>query len=193
MQHKKNEKYAFVIQIDYNRWCRVPNLVGKLNAVARLTVRHLPKKFQFSATSTVVLTNDKALRKLNRDFRGINKPTNVLSFPQFGPAELPKKGKSKFPVYLGDILIGYQYVVGEAKNTNKILINHVTHLLIHGLLHLLGYDHLSEKDAVRMERLEQKIMSALDLPNPYRAAQKVRLKKVSAQGKNRRAKVRPKQ
>ena len=181
------------VSISDRRWRSVSGLAARLEKAAQVTFAHLPKNLCFPATSTVVLTNDKALRKLNRDFRGINKPTNVLSFPQFGPAELPKKGKSKFPVYLGDILIGYQYVVGEAKNTNKILINHVTHLLIHGLLHLLGYDHLSEKDAVRMERLEQKIMSALDLPNPYRAAQKVRLKKVSAQGKNRRAKVRPKQ
>lgn len=65
-------------------------------------------------------------------------------------------------------MIAYQYVVGEAKETNKILLNHLIHLMIHGLLHLFGYDHLSDKDATKMERLEKRIMAQLKYPDPYK-------------------------
>ena len=68
---------------------------------------------------------------------------------------------------MGDIVLGYQYIVAEAKKDNKILINHLSHLLIHGILHLFGYDHISGPEAVSMERLETKIMAGLGLPDPY--------------------------
>ena len=105
---------------------------------------------------TLLLTNDGAIRRLNRDFRGIDRPTNVLSFPQWTPRQLSKIGKKGEIVPLGDIVIAYQYVVAEAKKDHKILINHVTHLLIHGLLHLFGYDHTSDTEAGKMERLEKR-------------------------------------
>jgi probable rRNA maturation factor len=151
----------------------------------------LPHSLRFPCSFTVLLTGDAAIRKLNRDFRGVDKPTNVLAFPQFEPSQLPKKGKAKHTVYLGDIVLGYQYIVGETKKYNKVLINHISHLVIHGLLHLLGYDHTLEKDATRMERLEQKIMAALDLPDPYHAGQPMEPKKVRTAVKKRRPAGRP--
>src|ERR1700733_473299 len=145
------------IQIQAAGWHRILRLRAQLEKAAKKTLMQLPEKFPFPCTITLLLTNDSTIRQLNRDFRGIDKPTNVLSFPQFDPRKLPKKGKEKAPILIGDIAIAYQYVVGETKKNHKILINHLTHLLIHGILHLFGYDHEADTKAVRMERLEGKI------------------------------------
>ena len=153
------------------RWGAIQGLRPRLALAAMETQRHLPKNLQFPVSATLLLTTDADLRRLNRDFRGIGKPTNVLSFPQFTPGDLRRLKASTQTIELGDIAIGYQYVVAEAKEENKILINHITHLFIHGLLHLFGYDHMTDPDARRMERLETKIMAALDLPAPYALAE----------------------
>jgi len=153
-----------------SRWKKIPKLKSRLAAAVVATQTLLPKKLVLLSSVTLVLTNDRAVCKLNRDFRGIDKPTNVLSFPQFEPRHIGKFRKAKEPVHIGDIILAYQYVVAESKKDHKILINHVTHLFIHGFLHLLGYDHVTEAEAGRMERLEQKIMDRLKLPDPYAAA-----------------------
>ena len=123
------------------------------------------------------LVGKKEIQALNKTYRHKDKPTNVLSFPQFSPRQLPKKGKKNEAVTLGDIVISYQYIVGEAKKDNKMLINHVSHLLIHGILHLFGYDHVSDTGAARMERLEKRIMADLGLPDPYKPETKAARKK----------------
>jgi probable rRNA maturation factor len=151
-------------------WSRIKGLRQHLALAAETTQKHLPQHLRFPAAATLLLTTDAALRRLNRDFRGMDKPTNVLSFPQYEPGDLRRLKNAKAPVEMGDIAIAYQYVVVEAKKDHKILINHVTHLFIHGLLHLFGYDHQNDPGAARMERLETKIMAALDLPDPYAAA-----------------------
>ncbi len=155
------------IVITHAAWKRIPGLQAQLEKTAKLVLLHLPRKFCLPVTAVLLLTNDAEVKRLNRDFRGMNKPTNVLSFPQYEPAALTKMGKAKAEVMLGDIVLGYQYMVDEAKKDNKILINHTIHLLIHGLLHLFGYDHMNDTEAQRMERLEKKIMKKLGLPNPY--------------------------
>jgi probable rRNA maturation factor len=161
------KKHELDLQIEDARWLKIKGLDRRLKMVAAVTLASLPAALRFPAQLTLLLTSDAAMKRLNRDFRGKPKPTNVLSFPQFEPAELTKIGKTGAAAYVGDIALGYQYVVGEANKTHKILINHVTHLLIHGILHLFGYDHLTEADAVRMERLEKKILAGLNLPDPY--------------------------
>ena len=160
------------IYIEDKRWRHIPRLRVQLKKAASATLIRLPKHLRFPCMVNVLLTNNEGVRCLNRDFRGIDKPTNVLSFPQFYLSELPKKGKKRERIELGDIAFGYQYVVAEAKKDNKILINHVHHLLIHGILHLFGYDHRLARDAIRMERLEVRIMKGLGLPNPYRTQPK---------------------
>ncbi len=151
-----------------SRWRRIHGLRWHLEKAAKLVLAELPKSLPKRGSVTVLLTTNKELRRLNRDFRGIDKVTNVLSFPQFTPRELTKIGKGKTALELGDIALGYQYIVDEAKNNHKILINHVTHLLVHGLLHLFGYDHGSNKEARRMEQLEKIVMvHQLGLPDPY--------------------------
>src|ERR1700679_3890277 len=155
------------ISINHDAWRRIPRLKARLEAAAHATLGHLPERSGFPCTVTLLLTNDAAIRTLNRDFRGVGKPTNVLSFPQFDPGELPKNGKKREPVHVGDIAMGYQYIAGEAKKDNKILINHVTHLLIHGILHLFGYDHTSDTKAAHMEGLEKRIMAGLHPADTY--------------------------
>jgi probable rRNA maturation factor len=158
------------IEIEDKHWSLIPRLQSRLEQAAKVTLASLPKKLRFPATLTLLLTSDAAVRKLNRDFRGNDKPTNVLSFPQFEPAELTKMGKARQPVYVGDIAIAYQYMVDESNKDHKILINHTIHLLIHGILHLFGYDHVTSAKAITMERLEKKIMAELGLPDPYQSS-----------------------
>ena len=110
----------------------------------------------------IVLSDDSAIRALNRNWRGKNAPTNVLSFP----AATPGKARSAFP-YVGDIVIAYQTTAREAVAEGKPFNHHLTHLAIHGLLHLLGYDHENDRDAQKMERLERKILKRLAIPDPY--------------------------
>ena len=108
---------------------------------------------------TVVLTNDAELRELNHQYRGKNKPTNVLAF-----ADGSKQGQE---VVLGDILIAFETVKAEAKAQGKKLNDHLAHMCIHGVLHLFGYDHHEEVDAKRMENMEIKILKAMGIVNPY--------------------------
>lgn len=113
----------------------------------------LPKKSSLELTIRIV--TKKEMTKLNETFRLKKGPTNVLSFPFEKP-------------YLGDIVICSEVVKKEARDQNKSLTAHFAHMVIHGTLHLLGYDHVKEKDAVKMEKLEIKILKNLGFPNPYK-------------------------
>ncbi|MBI1274273.1 MAG: rRNA maturation RNase YbeY [Alphaproteobacteria bacterium] len=162
----------------HDGWKKIPRLRVSIRAAVRETGKLVPAgKLPRGAGLTIVLADDKTVRTLNHDFRGKDKATNVLSFPQFSPRQLARlcrapgkriapKGQ---PVELGDIILGYQYIVVEAKKEHKVLINHLSHLIIHGILHLLGYNHSSAMTARKMERLEISIMAALGLPDPYKA------------------------
>ena len=116
---------------------------------------------------TVVLTDDEAIRKLNRDWRNMDKPTNVLSFPAAQlPAPAPRE-EAVVPATLGDLVIAYETTVREATAEGKPVAHHVAHLAVHGFLHLLGYDHESDEEADEMERLEARILARLSIPDPY--------------------------
>jgi probable rRNA maturation factor len=106
---------------------------------------------------TVLLADDEALRRLNREFRGKDKPTNVLSFPAAANPE----------GHLGDIAIAHGVAAAEAKAGAKSLADHAAHLTVHGVLHLLGHDHEREDEADAMERLETKILARLGIADPY--------------------------
>ena len=109
---------------------------------------------------SIVLTDDSAIRALNRDWRGIDKPTNVLSFPAAGQ----KAGEDAR--LLGDIIIAYETLERESDNENRIFLHHLAHLAVHGFLHLIGYDHQTDRQAEEMEGLESKIMTRLNMPDP---------------------------
>lgn len=151
-------------------WSRIKGLRARLARAAQVAQAHLPERLRFPVSANLLLTTDADIRRLNRDFRGMDRATNVLSFPELEPADLKRVKRGKEPTAVGDIAIAYQYMVSESKKDHKILIDHVTHLFIHGLLHLFGYDHLTDPEATRMERLETKIMAALGLPDPYAEA-----------------------
>lgn len=114
------------------------------------------------ALVSLTLTDDKHIQKLNRKYRHKNKPTNVLSFET---QDAPITGA---PWLAGDIVMSYDTLVREKNAQHLSFRAHFTHLLIHGTLHLLGYDHQTEKQATRMEKLEIKLMQQLGFENPYK-------------------------
>jgi probable rRNA maturation factor len=116
----------------------------------------------------VLLVDDATVRRLNADHRGEDHATNVLSFPTFehilkdAPGHLPPG-----PVPLGDVVLALETVRAEAAAERKPFLDHVSHLLVHGCLHLLGHDHQTAEDAARMEGLERAILEHLGIPDPY--------------------------
>ncbi len=109
----------------------------------------------------ILLTDDEAVRDLNARFRDKDRPTNVLSFPG---ADMPMPGA---PPHLGDIVLAYEVCAAEAKAQSKTLTSHLTHLVVHGVLHLLGRDHMTEAEAEAMEAEEKAILAELDIADPY--------------------------
>lgn len=117
------------------------------------------------AELAVMLTDDFGIRTLNNNWRGIDKPTNVLSFPA-----LQREGARKpdeAPPMLGDIAIAYETLRREADEEGRPFDHHLSHLAVHGFLHLIGYDHENDADADEMETLETEILAQLGIPDPY--------------------------
>ena len=110
---------------------------------------------------SVALTDDAAIQALNRDWRGKDHPTNVLSFPA-------SETRTPGPRPLGDLALAYETVARESLEENKSVADHAVHLLVHGTLHLLGYDHESDSDAAVMEALEVEALARIGLADPYR-------------------------
>ena len=117
------------------------------------------------AELAVMLTDDAGIRTLNSNWRGIDKPTNVLSFPALQPEGEWKAGDA--PRMLGDIAIAYETTRREADDEQKPFDHHLSHLAVHGFLHLIGYDHEIDSDAEDMESLETEILAQLGIPDPY--------------------------
>ena len=133
-----------------------------------------------AAELSVTLADDEAVHDLNRTWRGKDAPTNVLSFPLLERNLLEKNEKSEetalvesvaggppVPLLLGDVILAHETVAREADAQSKPLADHVTHLVVHGVLHLLGFDHVEEADAVRMERTETEILARFGIADPY--------------------------
>jgi probable rRNA maturation factor len=117
------------------------------------------------AELAVMLTDDAGIRTLNLNWRGVDKPTNVLSFPALPPTG--SGGPDDAPRMLGDIAIAYETTRKEADDEQKPFDHHLSHLAVHGFLHLIGYDHEQDDDAEAMETLEQEILAQLGIPDPY--------------------------
>ena len=113
------------------------------------------------AEVSLLLCDDGEIRDLNRNWRGKDEPTNVLSFP-IGTAPC-----GDVPGSLGDVALAYETVMREARELDEPVEQHAAHLVVHGVLHLLGYDHVSEDDAQEMEALETRILADLGYPDPY--------------------------
>lgn len=129
------------------------------NAI-EVAIAHLQLKIAGPAELSVLLTNDDHQKELNSQWREKQSSTNVLSFPQIQPFG-PVRG------LIGDISLAYETVTKEAQSEAKSFKNHVTHLSVHGFLHILGYDHLTETEANEMEALETQILANLEIADPY--------------------------
>jgi probable rRNA maturation factor len=116
----------------------------------------------------VRLTDDGEVQALNRDYRGKDKPTNVLSFPQYAPDDFAMLGNTDDgEILLGDIVLALESCAREAADKGVALADHAAHLMVHGTLHLLGYDHLDDASAAAMEGLETKALAKLGIADPY--------------------------
>jgi probable rRNA maturation factor len=144
---------AITFVVEGADWRRHRGLLPRLTVAAEAARKaaKLPARSQL----TILLADDAKLKMLNRDFRGLNKPTNVLSFP------------SDVPGYAGDIALAYGVTKAEAVKAKKTFADHATHLVVHGVLHLAGHDHVTDQDAAKMEPLETKILAKLGIANPY--------------------------
>lgn len=129
-----------------------------------------------TAEMSLVLADDALVQTLNRDYRDKDKPTNVLSFALLDGSDDSDDDTDDvlardegMPILIGDVILAFETVRREAREQGKSIENHLTHLVIHGVLHLLGYDHQSDPDADRMERLETSILARMGIADPYSA------------------------
>jgi len=159
------------IEIEATGWSGVPDLepavMAALDAAAAACGLALTK----GASVSVLLTDDARMREINRQWRGKDKATNVLSFAALPPDRIAAQaGRAPF---LGDIALGFGTVASEAMDESKPLRDHVSHLIVHGFLHLVGFDHEEEAEAQAMESLETRVLAGLGIPDPYGANEAV--------------------
>ncbi len=114
---------------------------------------------------SMVLSSDAEVQVLNRNYRGLDKPTNVLSFAALDDDEAPLPDDG--PVLLGDVIIAYETTAAEARMEEKSLENHLSHLVVHGILHLMGFDHEEDDEAEAMEAAECRVLAGLGIASPY--------------------------
>jgi len=150
------------ITIEYDAWSKLDALESLIKTAALAAVYEREDEFKDHAELSVLLTCDEAIRQLNLTYRGQDKPTNVLSFG--GEIDAPSQDRN---FLLGDIVLSFQTINTEAQQQRKNFDNHVSHLIVHGVLHLLGYDHQNDKTADDMELVEINILKGLGIENPY--------------------------
>lgn len=158
------------IIIEDDRW---DDLVPRAEGACAATLEHLDLAGDFEIS--LLACDDSRIAALNGDFRDKPTPTNVLSWPSEeraaeGDGAMPDAPEEDFPgapIELGDIAIAYDTCAREAIEQGKPFDDHVTHLLVHGCLHLLGFDHIRDGDAALMERLEVEVLATLGVANPY--------------------------
>lgn len=156
-------KIQIDISVSCNEW---PDINDHLEQVALKTLETAKTAEKLGIDTlelSIVLADDMLVQQLNREYRGKDKPTNVLSFPQMSD-DLSDENTARL---LGDIVLSFETVNKESEEQNKDFKDHTTHLIVHGILHLLGHDHIEDDMADEMERLEVKILEDLGIKNPY--------------------------
>ena len=147
----KNELLTDIL-INFSDWNKHPGLKKLIKRAIKQTVSYIGIK-DYREISVLLASNNQ-VGQLNHQYRSINKPTNILSFPSEKP-------------HLGDIILSYEYIQNELIYLNKKFEEHISHLVVHGTLHLYGFDHDNDKNANTMENLERHIMSKLGYNDPY--------------------------
>jgi probable rRNA maturation factor len=159
---------AIAISIEDTRWRAVPLISKKtrraIAACLEQTLFLLPKTSELS----ILLCDDAKIRELNKEWRKIDKATNVLSFPV---------GDPKLESLLGDIVISFETLDREARTEGKTFSDHYLHMIVHGFLHLLGFDHEVIEEAKVMEQCEREVLARIGIADPYRAVLKAETSK----------------
>ena len=153
------------INIEEKLWKSQPQISKKIKDLVKKIIPKTPlKNLSETIEISILLTSDSAIQELNKNYRCKNKPTNVLSFPMIDFSNFEAESDD---LLLGDIAISYQRILEEAQEQGKTFDDHLTHLLVHSILHLIGFDHEIEADAQKMEALEIKILKEFGIENPY--------------------------
>jgi len=150
------------LSIEAGDWPEHDELERLIRAAIIAAIEVADLRYAKDAELSVLLTDDQAVQELNRQWRNIDKPTNVLSFP----GEDIEVGQTA-GMLLGDIAMGQQTLAKEALNEGKRFEDHFSHLVIHGFLHLFGYDHQDDEEAEIMEQFEREALAKLNIANPY--------------------------
>ncbi len=148
-------------------WGDIPNIEGLVLTTVRtaLQMAKLPQKIDGKKLEiSFMLANDELTHVLNREYREKDKPTNILTFAALDDEQEPMGPDT---ISLGDVVLSFQTIEREAREQGRFLQDHITHLVAHGTLHLLGYDHIEDHEATDMETLEIRILEKLGVQNPY--------------------------
>lgn len=161
MDDTQSPEFALDCVVDDVRWNAIPDvaqLCARIATRCRSIINH-----DAALAATVLLTDDTHVQDLNTRFRDQHKPTNVLSFPNNDEEPDPETGA----LYIGDIAVSYETVLREATEAKKPLQDHLTHMIVHGILHLAGFDHEDDAEAEEMENLETDILKGFGISDPY--------------------------
>ncbi len=161
------------LAIENPSWTALGDLQTLAERAAEAALREAGFHSEEITELSCLFSDDAAVQKLNAEWRGLDKPTNVLSFPATGPgAEL----------LLGDVVLAFETIAREAAADNKPIRDHVTHLIVHGVLHLVGHDHEVDEEADAMEALEARALQRLGLANPYAETGAAESERFAAEG-----------
>jgi probable rRNA maturation factor len=149
------------VLLDDSRWSERLNLETLVNQAVQKAVEVTTPKLHPAAEVSFTFADDARIRELNLEWRDKDAPTNVLSFPASQAADL-----TKAPL-LGDIILAYETIEREAAEEGKPFAHHATHMIVHGFLHLIGYDHMNDAEAAEMENFESEILGRLGIPDPW--------------------------
>lgn len=157
------QPYALSIDVilQSDRWSELADVEELAARAINAALMRADIALVVGAEICVSLADDAAVRVLNAEWRGLDKPTNVLSFPAVEPDEL------EYAPHIGDIILAYETVEREARDDGKTFADHTTHLIIHEILHLLGFDHETDEEAQEMEALEIAALADLGIADPY--------------------------
>jgi len=164
---QRDERVLTETLLEDDRWAPC-DLSALAERAAQATLAHFDMSPE-GVEIAVLGCDDARIAELNRAFRGKPSPTNVLSWPSedLAPAHAGARPEAPCDPELGDIAISYDTCLREARKNGKVLNDHVTHLVVHGILHLLGYDHIRDPDATLMEETERQILGTLGIDDPY--------------------------
>ncbi len=167
-------KFDVFVEVDDERWIKkIPDIEDVVIICQKVTVECVKNSVSFlkenkNFSVNLSLSNDQEVCLLNKEFRGKNMPTNVLSFANLDGDDFNQILKIENNIELGDVIVAFETVQQQAEEIGVSLKEHFCHLWVHGLLHVLGYDHIKEQDRIEMEAKEIEILEKLGFENPYK-------------------------